>query len=504
IDNKALLETARDNHFPALQLADSSLVQLGQIKDGLSSAITTGDKDELQANNSVADSFLDNLRKINSIDSTYQNEINPIIQNFNSYYSDAYQLSTEMIDDTVDFSSLGERTKRLNNNYDMAFSDLEKFSLRLNQTFKSAIQQANDDASWTITFGFIFGGVSIVILFAVAIPIAKSVKKNLLGVINSLRNIAQDNGDLTVRLHTHSQDEIGELVFWFNSFMEKLQGVIKDIVQSVLPLTSLVQSLNTISDETRHAIEQQFNEADDTKRTIDTMGERVVTIASNAAEAASAADRANSETKNGREVVQSTVDSIDQLSNDISRAAKVISQLDEDSKSVSIVLDVIKGIAEQTNLLALNAAIEAARAGEQGRGFAVVADEVRSLASRTQESTEEINRIIEKLQEAASSAVTAMQASSEQAKDSVESAARADLSLDSIAEAISSISSMNLEIANSTESQQSLSQDIIKKISGIQSRTEQTSNQSLKLGEASNDLSDMASKLESIAKQFKV
>jgi methyl-accepting chemotaxis protein len=504
MDNKKLLETARDRHFPALQLADKSLVTLGRIKESLSSAVTTGDEEGLSQARSRADELQQYLRQIAAIDADFAKKIAPIEQGVADYFEGAYRLSDEMLKGTVDFSRLGDRSTKINRIYDESLQQLNAFRAELDTTFKDSIDLANQQAASMVTVGFIVGAITIVVLFAVSIPISSSIRHNLSSVISSLKDIAQENGDLTVRLKTDSKDEIGELVYWFNNFMDKLQGVIKEVIDSVLPLTDLVHSLNQLADDARRSIDVQRRGADETKLSVEHMGESVTRIATNAAEAAEAARQANAEAENGREVVQNTVSSINSLAENVTEAAKVISQLEADSNSVSMVLDVIKGIAEQTNLLALNAAIEAARAGEQGRGFAVVADEVRSLASRTQESTEEINKIIEKLQSAARSAVSAMEVSSKQAAGSVESASAAGASLAIINETINKINTMNMEIANSTDEQQSVAQTIIQKMAEIHKRTEEVTSQAERLGMASDGLSEMASRLEDIAKQFKV
>ncbi|NVJ49631.1 MAG: methyl-accepting chemotaxis protein [Gammaproteobacteria bacterium] len=504
IDNQALLENARDQQFPALQLADKSLVEFERVKETLSAAVTTGDEDTLALAQTRAQALVDYLSQVRSINRAYSDEISVIEQEFNQYFRDAYQISKQMIDGTVDFSTLGNRTEKFNKTFDEAHQKLTRFRNNLNETFKNAIESANSQAATIVTVGFIVGGITIVVLFGVSIPISISIRSNLYRVISSLKDIAQENGDLTVRLRTESKDEIGDLVYWFNSFIEKLQAVISQVVGSTAPVAELVHSLGQLSEEAQQGNATQKKSADQTKHAVDEMNLSVTRVANNAADAAEAAQMANDETEKGQQVVNRTVTSINLLAQNISEASSVISQLESDSNSVSMVLDVIKGIAEQTNLLALNAAIEAARAGEQGRGFAVVADEVRSLASRTQESTEEIHKIIEKLQSAARSAVGVMSSSTEQAELSVSSAGEAGNSLATIAQTINRINSMNMEIAHSTDEQQKVASIIVERMSDIHERTESASERADRLNLASDQLQAMANELEQVVAQFKV
>ena len=181
-------------------------------------------------------------------------------------------------------------------------------------------------------------------------------------MVRSLKDIAQENGDLTVRIETKSEDEIGELVYWFNQFMDKLQGVVRDVVEASLPLSNLAQNLRGVTEETQRTIDVQQKSATNAKRAVDTMSGSVDGVAHSAAQAASDANEATTAASEGRQIVQQTVTSIQQLAENVRETADVIARLESDSNKVGSVLDVIKGIAEQTNLLALNAAIEAARA----------------------------------------------------------------------------------------------------------------------------------------------
>lgn len=312
------------------------------------------------------------------------------------------------------------------------------------------------------------------------------------------------SGDLTYKVTVDGRDEIGKLQQSMQTMRNNLLEMISQISTTTGQLSTAAEEVSVITTQTSANIQQQQSETDQIATAMNEMSATVREVAENVGNTSAAANNANAETEEGGKVVEGAVQGIQRLAEQIENAADVITQLEQDSENINTVLDVIKGIAEQTNLLALNAAIEAARAGEQGRGFAVVADEVRTLAGRTQESTAEINKIIDKLQSGSRNAVEAMSQSREQARTVVDQATLAGSSLTTIAKSVSQIDEMSTQIATAAEEQNAVAEDMNRNIVRISDMATQNASGAEQTSQAGQDLSRMASKLQGLVGRFRV
>ena len=333
---------------------------------------------------------------------------------------------------------------------------------------------------------------------------ARSVTRPILGVAHMLEDIASGEGDLTRRLAYDKQDELGQLAGWFNRFLDKLQPIIAEVKRSVQDARGTADQSAAIATETSAGMEQQYRQVDQVATASHEMSATAQDVARSAAQAAQAARDADQATREGLTVIERTTSNIGNLAADMSTAMAQVEGLAANSEKIGSVLEVIRGIAEQTNLLALNAAIEAARAGEAGRGFAVVADEVRNLARRTQESVEETRLVIEHLQSGTEEVVGSMGNSYRQAQGSVEQVGQAVTALRQIGEAVTVISDMNLQIASAAEEQSAVAEEINSNVATIRDVTESLSEQANESARVSQALNSLANQQQGLMDQFRV
>ncbi|MDF1641782.1 MAG: methyl-accepting chemotaxis protein [Thalassolituus sp.] len=502
--NSERLRMVQNVFFPVVQESRSNLVRLSRIEELFSTAVTTGEEDFIKAATRLQEEMNVGFATLSKLWPDSESQISASKEGFNRYFKSALALSEGMINGTLAPAGMAGAVETMNLALEASRASLQNYSETSVNAFNDIVTSSNQSAQQALTLGVLVTVVTLIILIAVAWSTSRSIRTAVVGLLHSLKDIASGEGDLTRRIEKTSQDEIGDVVDWFNQFVDKLHRSIGEVVRSTRPLASVSADLGSLTNETSQITERQSLAAEQVSGVVEEMVGSVKAVSLNASSAAKAAQEADSTAKQGRAIVNETVKSINSLAGEVERASEVIRQLESDTANVGSILDVIKGIAEQTNLLALNAAIEAARAGEQGRGFAVVADEVRTLASRTQDSTQEIQTVIEQLQAAARSAVDVMSSSKERAQTSVDQAAKTDESLQAITEKVESITTMNNQIAAATDRQEKAAYSIKENVVGIRETSEIAMASMQKVEAASKALTDISRTLQTVTDQFKV
>lgn len=381
---------------------------------------------------------------------------------------------------------------------------LDKIGEGISNTSSSLANDVNETSQAAINTIIVVCIAALLIAIAVTLIFPKIIIESIESLQTSLESLLSGHGDLTVRLPKLGQDEIGKVSHSFNRFIKSLQLLMQDISKTSTNVRHASKELGNLVISNREMVQQQASSVDLVATALHEMGSAINEVSSNTQQVSHEAKDAESYANKSSEIFTQTILEISNLVDSVDHSATTIQTLETEANGIVSVLDVIKGIAEQTNLLALNAAIEAARAGEQGRGFAVVADEVRTLASRTQESTGHINEMISRLQAGVKNAVLSMESGKTRVSNTVESATLAQTALTQTTTAISAISDRILQIASAVEEQSSVVEDINVNLTKIKDTSSQGSQDALTVEKNSNDLAKEADALHNYVGNFKI
>ncbi|MCK6187154.1 methyl-accepting chemotaxis protein [Pseudomonas sp. EYE_354] len=371
-----------------------------------------------------------------------------------------------------------------------------------NKAAAATNQEAEDQ--YTLAFDLVIGmlviATALTILFAWLLT--RSITQPIAQALEAAEQVAE--GNLTRPIKVDGNDEAGRLLAAMAKMQDKLRDTLQRIAGSATQLASAAEELNAVTDESARGLTRQNNEIEQAATAVNQMTSAVEEVARNAVSTSEASRNATTSAGDGRDLVQETVSAIERMSGDVQATATLIGELADESRDIGKVLDVIRGLADQTNLLALNAAIEAARAGEAGRGFAVVADEVRALAHRTQQSTSEIERMIGSIQTGTEHAVDSMRNSTERAESTLNIAKGAGMSLDTINTAIVEINQRNLVIASAAEEQAQVAREVDRNLVNIRDLSVQSAAGASQTSAASNELSRLAVDLNGMVGRFRL
>ncbi|MFM5598500.1 methyl-accepting chemotaxis protein [Aeromonas sp. 601027] len=354
------------------------------------------------------------------------------------------------------------------------------------------------------TMSIIVSLVTLGFVVVIAWLLTAQIRNPVMALLEQTRRVS--SGDLTSRIDMQqfNNDELGTLAKGFGEMQTNLRTLVSEVSGSVVQLSSATEEMSSVARQSAANMSAQQHELNQLATAMNEMQATVQEVSRNTSDAASAATSASETAEIGAKTVNDSILRIERVAGAIESTAVVIRQLGDDSRNIGMVLEVIRGIAEQTNLLALNAAIEAARAGEQGRGFAVVADEVRTLAKRTQDSTSQINTIIAELQQRAEQAGSTMQQSQELMNTTVATAREAGESISQISGSVSSISHMNIQIATATEEQGAVSEELNRNVVNISHASEEVAAGATQMAQACNELNHLATQLQDMVRRFRV
>lgn len=493
----------KEKHIPILNNAHRLKLAVVQVQQWLTDISATRGRDGLndgfdEAENNAKDFYrlIDELSRLDVARASKYQAMKPV---FDAYYATGKKMAQSYIDEGPDggnkmMAAFDEVAAKMSEEVDGFLSEVELET--------SAVVTRQEKLTAYALRSAVIGSIVLLAGIGLVYLIISRIFSCLPEVLKQLNMVAQ--GDLTSTIDVTREDEFGDLMRGLKTMQQSLLEMISRIGSTTQQLSSMSQQVSSVMMKTNQNIQQQHQETEQISSAMGEMSSAVREVLQSVTDSANAANGANIETVNGSKLVQDAIQGIQQLADLIEQTSQQIQSVERDSENINKVLDVIKGIAEQTNLLALNAAIEAARAGEQGRGFAVVADEVRTLAGRTQQSTQEINSIIDKLQTGARKSVEAMQLSRDKTLEVVDQAVLAGTSLTTIAESVSRIDVMSEHIAAATQEQSAVAENMennVLRISDMARHNADSVNQTFQAG---TELTHIATELKGLVGNFKV
>ncbi|MGL4223514.1 MAG: methyl-accepting chemotaxis protein [Shewanella sp.] len=404
----------------------------------------------------------------------------------------------------------GDLAHQLNDKILPLYQAIDPISGKISELIELQIKIADQERaaakelySSSIAIFVTLAGFAMLLSILIGLWVNRSVMNPINDIVSNLKTIRQDS-DLTVKFRTFNDDELGLISTSLTQVIDHLRGILQSITEAANTVNSSATDLSSFTQATNKRMQQQQAETEQTATAMNEMTATVAEVAQSTSAAADSAKNADTYAANGNRIVIDSISSMSQLSEQIQKTAQVIGFLSNESQNIGRVLDVIKSIAEQTNLLALNAAIEAARAGEQGRGFAVVADEVRTLAQRTQKSTQEIEAMIATLQQGVKEAVSAMEVGIKQVDDANNKANQAGQALKEIVASVDNIAELNSHIATAAEEQSSVAENINRSIIAISDITDDATRSALELSESVINLTKLANSMRSQVSAFRL
>ncbi|MCU8103297.1 methyl-accepting chemotaxis protein [Shewanella sp. SM101] len=502
--NRTTLNYMEQQVYQRVELANQNVFFIQRLDELYTQSVSFADEDLLTNAGTMYESLRKNLQQLDNVDPSQANKLSNLSAKLTRYNDMTIKLAKGMLAGTIDMANIGQISQEKSQAYEAVLNEIQDYKQSKVLEFKQSIKEASDRSAQSLWLTLSIGIALLIVMLIVTIAIARAISSSARNVAQSLSELADGKGDLSHQLKVSGSDELGQVSSNFNRFLRLLGDSIRRVVNVTDPLLDSSRSLKQRMEDATHATQRQSHDASAVQVSMEDMRHSVIEISQNARQAASAAQVAEKEAMQGMTVVQRTIDISQQLNTGIQAASNSINELARDTENVTSILNVITSIAEQTNLLALNAAIEAARAGEQGRGFAVVADEVRALASKTADATTEIRHVLQNLKTAAISSVNTMNVAMSKSSENETNAQNTGSALKSIQQQIVSINSMNTHIASATEEQASVASQVVDNVVNMNASFEQTLQILSQVRNVSEGLVDFADELKNATSQFKL
>ncbi|VUD47189.1 Methyl-accepting chemotaxis protein McpA [Thalassocella blandensis] len=502
-DNNQRLQLAEQQLYPTLELTTVNLGALQLMEFQFNSAVITGDEQSLQDAEDNFNLISKNLQQLRSLRSE-NSELSTIALELTQWYETSVRIAQGFIDGTVDFSVAADEAAKNSERLSALRDKLTHMKTVTQSAFTQSLTETRAGSQRAANVSIIIAIVAIAILLVISLLVSRSITASIHAVTMSLKEMAQGSGDLTKRIQYKGYDEVRYLVKYFNAFLERLHSSFSNVSNEVSGMTQVATALTKSSSDNLTRIQHQSKAIAEMRSSIDELLASVHEVADFANHASSQANDASQAAAHGRDTLSDNVSTITNLVQEVKSAANVVNRFEEFSTDVAQLLNTIQIVAEQTNLLALNAAIEAARAGEHGRGFAVVADEVRGLAVRTRQATEEIQSVISELTKVSGNAIDAMQGSVDKANQGLEATQISRDVLDSVLGNVEEISKINDRIAAATQEQTVNVSKVSQHVSGIYTDTQSVTKSTNQLDEISHEIDRISQGIQKISKQYRV
>ncbi|AQQ01841.1 chemotaxis protein [Pseudoalteromonas aliena] len=501
-DNRVSLDEMEKSSYKVVKLTSSNVTLLEKLDELYTQAVTFGEQELVIKANDTYKMLESNIELIEQINPSFVNSTTK--KELVNYERISSSIANGMVNGGADFSKIQQQAKLKTTLYSSVLESFKGAQQKADDRFFELVGNTRSRSDDALTLMLVVAVVSLTLLLFMAIWIAKGIGSSASDAANNLSLLASGKGSLSTQLAVNSEDEIGQVSINFNAFIALLKDTVLEVIAVCEPLMENSTRLMQGMEQAEKATTKQTTDAEIVKQSMEEMKQSVGDISQSAGNASHAVQTAEKEVEQSRSQVQMSVTASRTLSDEINQAATTINKLADDTKNVSQILNVITSIADQTNLLALNAAIEAARAGEHGRGFAVVADEVRELASRTAHSTNEIRELLGALTKAANESVTAMTSARDMATDNATAAEKTGISIEKIAEQMLEINGMNSQIAAATEEQTSVAAMVVENVSNMHVSFEDTMDSLLAVRDVAKNLHYLSDNLLDATAKFRI